>query len=354
MNNDINQLREWFWPLIITSGIILLGIILQRAVVLYIQRISKKTDWKGGVVVISSLRGMIILISVLAGTYIGLSYSPLPPNVLITVQKLHKVFEIFIVTFVIARILTGLFKAYTLREKGIQRSLSLFNTIIKLIVYCIGGLIMLQALGISITPIITALGVGGLAVALALQDTLSNLFAGVHLTATHVIKPGDYVMLSTSEEGTVSDITWRYTTLLTQANNIVVIPNSKMASAIVTNYSLPQKNLDVSLPFGISYNSDLEKVERVTIEVAKAVMTELGVTGEEPTFRFKEFGTSAINCSISLTVHQFTQQYVMKHTLMKALHKRFKQEGIVIPFPPVNIVQIQPHPDPPHQGGNRI
>lgn len=347
MNTDITEFKEWFWPIVITSGIILLGIIIQRAIIIYVQRYSQRTKWQGGKVVISSLKGMIVIISILAGTYIGLSYSPLPPNVLINVQKLHKVSEIFIVTFIIARLLTGLFKAYTLRERGIQRSLSLFNTIIKIIVYCIGGLIMLQALGISITPIITALGVGGLAVALALQDTLSNLFAGVQLTATHVIKPGDYIMLNTGEEGTVSDITWRYTTLLTQSNNLIVIPNSKMASALVTNYSLPQKNLDISLPFGVSYNSDLEKVERVTLEVAAAVMKELGVQNETPTFRFKEFGNMAINCNISLTTHSFTQQYVMKHNLMKALYKRFKQEGIIIPFPPVNNVQVIGPPSSP-------
>ena len=341
MNNDLTQLKEWFWPLIITFSIILTGIIVQRLVIVYLQRISKKEKWQGGLVIISSLRGMIILISVLAGIYLGLSVSPLPANVLDTVQKLHKVFEIFIITFITARVLTGLLKAYTLREEGIKRSISLFNSIIKIVVYCIGGLIILQALNISITPIITALGVGGLAVALALQDTLSNLFAGVQLTATHVIKPGEYIILSSGEEGTVNDINWRYTTLITQSNNLVVIPNSKMASTIVTNYSLPVKNLDVSLPFGIAYNSDLDKVEKITLEVAKTIMTEMGVIGEEPTFRFKEFGTAAINCSISITVHHFMQQYVMKHNLMKALYKRFKQEGIVIPYPPVNTVYLR-------------
>ncbi|HTA82702.1 MAG TPA: mechanosensitive ion channel family protein [Bacteroidia bacterium] len=340
MNNDLTQLKEWFWPLIITFSIILTGIIVQRLVIVYLQRISKKEKWQGGLVIISSLRGMIILISVLAGIYLGLSVSPLPANVLDTVQKLHKVFEIFIITFITARVLTGLLKAYTLREEGIKRSISLFNSIIKIVVYCIGGLIILQALNISITPIITALGVGGLAVALALQDTLSNLFAGVQLTATHVIKPGEYIILSSGEEGTVNDINWRYTTLITQSNNLVVIPNSKMASTIVTNYSLPAKNLDVSLAFGVSYDSDLDKVEKVTLQVAQVVMNELGVTGESPTFRFKEFGTAAINCSISITVHNFTQQYVMKHNLMKALYKQFKQEGIVIPYPQVYAVSL--------------
>ena len=346
MNNDITQLKEWFWPLIIASGIILTGIIVQKLIFLYVHRLSKRTRWKGGLVIISSLRGMIVLISVLTGVYLGLKASPLPQNVLDVVQKLHKVFEIFIITFITARLLTGLLKAYTHREEGMKRSISLFNSIIKILVYCIGGLIILQSLGISITPIITALGVGGLAVALALQDTLSNLFAGVHLTAAHIIKPGDYVLLSSNEEGAVNDINWRCTTLLTQSNNLVVIPNSKMASTIVTNYSLPTKNLDVSLSIGIAYGSDLDKVEKVSLEVAKAIMAELGVTEETPSFRFKEFGHLAINCVISLTVHHFTQQNIMKHNLMKALYKRYQQEGIVIPYPQVYKVDVTNPPVP--------
>lgn len=338
MHNDISEISAWLPAIIFTAGIIAFGIILQKLAIAYLHRLARKDRWRGGLVFISSLRGMIVLVSVVAGIYVGLIYSPLQISEMHNIDKLHKVIIILIATIVLGRVLKGMLKAYTQREEGIKRSLSLFNTIISIVVYSVGGLIIMDALGISITPVITALGVGGLAVALALQDTLSNLFAGIHITVAHILKPGDYILLSSGEEGTVSDITWRCTTLLTQTDNVVVIPNSKLASTIVTNYSLPEKSLDISIPITISYTCDLEKVEKVTLELAEAVMREMGVQQANPTFRVKEFGEYGIKCGVSITVHEFKQQYVMRHNLIKRLHKRYQQEGIEIPFPTRNLL----------------
>ncbi|HSY76570.1 MAG TPA: mechanosensitive ion channel family protein [Bacteroidia bacterium] len=341
MNTDITFVKDWLTPLIIFTSIILAGIIIQRFIIVYVHKLSAKNKWKAGVAIIRSLRGMIVLISILVGINLGLSNSPLPANVLHVIQKLHNVFVPFIITFIAARLLTGMLRAYMHRGEDTHSSLSLVNTIINIIVYSLGGLIILQAIGISITPIITALGIGGLAVALALQDTLSNLFAGIQITLTRNTKPGDYIILSSGEEGTVRDITWRNTMLLTQSNNVVVIPNSKLASTVLTNYSLPEESLSVSLNIGVSYDSDLEKVERVTLEVTKAVLLEFDIPDGEPTFRYKEFGNAAINCTISFTVLHITRQYIIRHTLIKRLYKRYKEEGIVIPFPPVNTVYLK-------------
>ena len=342
MKTDINFVKDWLPSLIIFGGIILAGIIIQRLIIVYVNKLSSKQYWKAGPAIVKSLRGMIVLISILVGTYLGLSESPLPPDTLLIIRKLHNVLVLFIITFIAARLLTGLLKAYMHRGEETRSSLSLVNTIINIVVYCLGILVILQAMGISITPIITALGIGGLAVALALQDTLSNLFAGIQITLTRNTKPGDYISLSTGEEGTVRDITWRNTMLLTQSNNIIVIPNSKLASTIVTNYSLPEDSLTVSLNFGISYDSDLEKVERVTLDVTKKMLEEeFHITNGDPTFRFKEFGNTVINCTISFTVQQLMRQYGIRHTLIKRIYKRFKEEGIVIPYPSVNTVILK-------------
>jgi small-conductance mechanosensitive channel len=190
------------------------------------------------------------------------------------------------------------------------------------------------------------LGVGGLAVALALQDTLTNLFAGVHITVARIIKAGDYVMLSSGEEGTVSDITWRVTTLLTTSNNIVIIPNSKLASSIVTNYSLPAKNMDMALPIHVGYNADLEKVEKITLEVAIEVMKELGIENAAPVVRYREFAPSAINLNLWITIHIFTDQPSIRHALMKRIYRRYKQEGIEISLPESTVHIAPPQPSP--------
>ena len=205
----------------------------------------------------------------------------------------------------------------------------------RIIVFIIGILIILHSLGISITPILTALGVGGLAVALALQDTLSNLFAGLHIILTRQIKPGDYIKLETGEEGYVVDITWRNTTIRELPNNYIIIPNLKLAQAIVKNHYLPDREISVTVQLGVSYDSDLEKVERVTIEVAKEVMMEVpgGIPEFQPFIRYHTFGDFSINFTVIMRCREFTDQYLIKHEFIKRLHKRYKDEGIIIPFP---------------------
>jgi small-conductance mechanosensitive channel len=202
-------------------------------------------------------------------------------------------------------------------------------------VYIIGILVLLQSLGISIAPILTALGVGGLAVALALQDTLSNLFAGIHMVASRKIRPGDYVELDGGREGYVEDITWRYTTIRTLSNNMVIIPNAKLASSVATNFALPDREIAISVDVGVAYESDLEKVESVTLEVAREVMEEVegGVPGSEPSIRYRKFDDSSIGFSVNLRAKEFTNQYFIRHAFIKRLHKRYRAEGIDIPFP---------------------
>lgn len=336
VTDGITVVKDWATPLLIAGIIIIAGLIIQRIVIIYIKRLAKKTRWKGGSVLVSSLRGMILLTSILFGIYYGMSQAPVGEQTILLEHKLHTIFIIFIVTFVIARVLTGLLKTYSHREQSSKGSLSLFKSIINIIVYSLGLLVMLQSFGISITPILTALGVGGLAVALALQDTLSNIFSGIQITLTRTIKPGDYIHLNSGEEGTVIDITWRSTTLLTQSDNMTVIPNSKLATTVITNYSLPKEEFSITVNVGVDYNSDLENVERITLEVAEQVMKEIGIENK-PVFRYKEFGNSSINFNVSMDINEFSQQYILRHEFIKRLYKRFKAEGINIPFPTTSV-----------------
>ncbi|NNM94854.1 MAG: mechanosensitive ion channel family protein [Bacteroidia bacterium] len=333
MRSDVSDISIWLPSAIITAAFIAAGIILQKVATAYFHRLARKNKWKEGLVFVSSLRGMVVLVFTVVGIYEGMVHLPYTIPELPNIKKLQNALIILIATIVAARLFRGLFKVYTHREEGIRRSLSLFNTIIGIVVYSLGGLIILDSLGISITPVLTALGVGGLAVALALQDTLSNLFAGIHITISHILKPGDYIGLSTGEEGTVNDITWRCTTLLTQSGNIIVIPNSKISTANVTNYSLPELSLDFGVYFTVAFSADLNKVEKAGIEEAEQVMKETGLVKGNLVFRVREIGEYGIKCALFLTIHQFKDQYLVRHNLIKRLMLRFAGEGISIPYP---------------------
>ena len=203
------------------------------------------------------------------------------------------------------------------------------------LVVALGVLVVLSGLGISITPMLTALGVGGLAVALALQEPLSNFFAGVFLALAGQIRVGDYVKLDSGHEGHVSDFGWRSTRLRMLANNLVVVPNAKLAQALVVNHHLPSPDLAVLVEVGVDYASDLEHVERVVGEVGADVMATVtgGVAGFQPFVRFHSFGASSIDFTAILRAREYVDQYAVKHEFIKRLHRRFDREGIVIPFP---------------------
>lgn len=150
-----------------------------------------------------------------------------------------------------------------------------------------------------------------------------------------MVNPGDYIKLDTGDEGYVVDIGWRSTSIRTLSNNMIIVPNHKLASAIITNFYQPGKELSILIPIGISYDSNLEKVEKITIDVAKDVMKEVngGVCEFDPFVRYHTFSDFSINFSVVLRVQEFVNQYLIKHEFIKGIHKRYKEEGIEIPFP---------------------
>jgi small-conductance mechanosensitive channel len=324
-------------------GGLLLGVIFEKIIFKEIKKIAYKTTWKGDEVIIHAIHKMPILWFCIAGLYGAIHSIKITPSFLSVIHKTLLISVIFSVTVVLARVAMGYVKLYGEKVGGVFGSTSIFSNLIKFLVFFLGFLIILQSLGIAITPMLTALGVGGLAVALALQDTLSNLFSGIHVIASKQLRIGDYVKLESGEEGYVTDITWRNTTIRALPNNLIVIPNAKLASAIVINYYFPEKEMSVLIQVGVSYNSDLNEVERVTAEVGKEVMKEVsgGVPEFEPFIRYHTFGDSSINFSVILRAKEFVDQYLIKHEFVKRLHQRYKEEGIEIPFP-IRTVYLKP------------
>lgn len=331
----IQKVLQFALPIIIISLSFIGGIALQKLVLPWLIRKTAETKWKGDEVIANSLKGMVVLWSLVVGVYLALPFIPLPLNFLNLVKNILIAIVIFSVTWVTAKIASRFMQIYANKLEGLFLSTTIFVTVTKIFILTVGLLIVFQTLGVSITPILTALGVGGLAVALALQDTLSNLFAGFHIIISKQVRPGDYIKLDTGEEGYVVDITWRYTSIRMLPNNIIIIPNSKFVSSVVTNYYLPEREMAVLVQVGVSYESDLKKVERVTIEVAKEVMktTPGGLPEFEPFIWYHTFGDSSINFTVILRVREFVDQYAIKHEFIKRLHERYNQEGIEIPFP---------------------
>lgn len=326
----------WAMFLTLIAAGITAGWLCERLLARWARWAQKRTIAGWNDVLLSSVHRMPMVWFATAAVYLGVRFARYGEpwdDLAGTAVSVIVIVSLAIVTMRLAAAGIG---GFAKRSSGPQTSTTLVHNVVRLLVLILGTALVLQNLGIDITTLVTALGISGLAVALALQDTLGNLFAGMQIIMSRQIRPGDYVALSTGEEGAVTDIQARNTTIRTfPERNRVLVPNSILASTVVTNYSLPHKRLFITLPIGVAYDSELEKVEAVTLDVARKVLTEVegGLTDEEPFVRFEEFSDFSINFLLRVPVQQFTDQFLIRHELVKRLHRRYGAEGIEIPFP---------------------
>ena len=281
------------------------------------------------------VRKRLPLWSLLIGAWLSAGYWPLTPQGHLLVGRGAFVLGAVSATLAMAALASQAVGTYGLLISPALPVSSLTRNVAWSLIAVLGLLVILNGLGLSITPMLTALGVGGLAVALALQEPLANFFAGLFITLAGQIRVGDYVKLDSGHEGYVADFSWRSTRLRMLANNLIVVPNAKLAQAIVVNHHLPSQDLAVLVEVGVDYASDLRHVERVVVEVGREVMREVagGVPDFEPFIRYHTLGDSSINFTVILRAKEFVDQYLIKHEFVKRLHTRFNDEGIVIPFP---------------------
>ncbi len=233
------------------------------------------------------------------------------------------------------RFVNGLIASYSRKTTSFKNSASIIQGVARGLIFCIGTLVLLGTLGISITPIVASLGITSLAVALALQPTLENFFSGVQLVVDKPIRVGDFIELESGEQGFVERIGWRSTWIKMLPNNTIIVPNSVLSKSKIVNYFYPEKELSVPVEVGVHYSSDLEFVEKVTLEVAKEILVshKWGVDNYETFVVYHTFDSSSINFTVMLRAKEYFNRFWLKSAFIKALHKRFAEEGIVIPYP---------------------
>lgn len=330
--------QTWF-ELILSAVIIALsfvvGLFIKVVILRYISKLAEKTTWKWDDPIVEGLKRYVLLWCVVGGIYLIKNQWVKLPNWNIFINKILIIIFGISALICLVGITTKLIALYGEKVHQAVPMTNLTRSLTKLLVLLLGGLMILNALGISITPLLTTLGIAGLAVALALQDTLSNFFAGFYMTMAKTIRIGDFVKLESGEHGYIEDVDWRVTKVRMLPNNIAIIPNAKLAQSVITNYHQPVQELSVYVQVGVHYNSDLDYVEKITIEVAKGIQqsVEGAVKDYEPRVRYHTFDSSSINLTIIMRAKEYVANYLMKHEFIKQLHKRYKEANICIPFP---------------------
>ena len=332
----IDHPMEVVVPLIVFVVTLAVGYAVRRVFLGALRAWSARRQSRAGRVFTEALRGPVAIWVLILAVHFAIQVSDLPLRYTRWTARGLLVLWILSLTLMCARIAGNLVRFYGDQIPGALPVTTLTETLARLTVIILGLLVLLNQLGVSITPILTALGVGGLAVALALQDTLSNLFAGFYVAVAGQVRLGDYIKMDGGQEGYVTDISWRSTAIRSLGGNMIIVPNSKLAQAIVTNYHLPEKRMSSQVQVGVSYDSKLEHVERVLLEIGAEGAREIpGMLPEPaPSVSFDPgFGDSSLGFTLNYQVAEFANQFGVRNELRRRIFLRFRDERIEMPYP---------------------
>lgn len=328
-----SNITLWTASIIVLLVIFLIGFLLRKYVAEFIQKILYKLGLKISNDTVITSKKYISFWAFLIGLYAAFFTAPLNHKDPVIIKTFYIVFAFSFV------VLLGNLAARAFR-KAVSEAISV--NIIKFIVIFVGVLLILNQVGIKLTPILTALGIGSLAVALALQDTLANFFAGMNILLGEQIKRGDYIKLDSGQEGTVIEIGWRATTIREMSNTIIVVPNIKITSAVISKFNFNKAEVTATVSCGIAYGSNLDDVEKYAIEAASEALSRIdgAVKSFTPVCRFNQLADSSINFTLIFRVKDVFARGGATHEVLKNLKKKFEEKGIDIPFPQ-RVVQIQ-------------
>ena len=336
--------KELLWPAVLFASVVVAGWLLRHILYARLRSSTRSSKTRIDSMLVESLHGPILLWILILAIHLAVEYSDLPRGVTHWSAKLLLALWIISLTLVLSRLSGRLVRTHSTKLEGALPVSTLTEVLASLIIWILGILTLLgQVFDLDIRAMLAALGVGGLAVALALQDTLSNLFAGFYVSVARQIRIGDFIKIDAGQSGYVQDIGWRSTTLLELGGNLIFIPNNKLSQSIVTNYYLPERSFGIGIAIPVTYDSDPSQVERLMTDVASAAVGQVPGLMKEPAPSAKfipGFGESTMNFTLDCHVAEFVDQFLVQDELRKRIYRRFREEG----------VRFQPPPAPPPAG----
>lgn len=326
--------EKLFWrvaqPALTFLAVLLVTLVARRLLLGWLRRRSQPRSF--GSVLVATIGFPSVLWSLAIAIALSLHFVELTPRQLRWATDAMVIFLIASFSLVAASLAVRMLTSYGEKQGMPFAAAGLTRAVTRILVLALGLMALLGYLRISITPVLTALGVGGIAVALALQDTLSNFFAGLHILVERPIFVGDYIRLESGQEGVVSDIGWRTTRLRTLGGNVVVVPNTKITSGTLVNYSLPDPGAILDMPIMVGHEADPEQVTLIARQEAQAVE---GVDKDFTPLVFCDPGVlpTHMQFKLLLRVHDQTQRGRVLSEIRLRLLQRFRQEGVPLPNP---------------------
>ncbi len=254
-------------------------------------------------------------------------------------QEYHGIFSnsyfvliIFTIAYLVERITTHFIKRWLhVSNRRQQRATRFALRFVRLAIYIVALLGVLDYFEVEITPLIAALGIGGLAIGLALNDSLSNFFAGLYIVSASPIQVGDFIEFPIEKiNGYVEDVGWRATRLRTLYNTTLIIPNTRISQSIVVNTYLPNRQVEVPFEYAVPADMDLERIERVSIKIAKRLQKKISgaVRTFKPYMRYTALGEKTVTFNVVFGIEEYTARFLFIHEYIKAFKRQLEKEQL--------------------------
>jgi small-conductance mechanosensitive channel len=334
------MIQKWLIALGVAAGVWLVGWLILHLALEPLRRMMRRSKTHVDDLALRTVRKQLPIWFLALGVAVGAYWAPISATVRLWTDR--SIASIFILSmcWAISSFLTGLIALRADPGQEIPPVNSLIQSLIRIVVLCLGALVILGQMGVAITPLLTALGVSSLAVALALQPTLTNLFAGLSILLSHRIRVGDYVELESGQGGVIIDVGWRSTLIEELAGNTFILPNAKFSEMLVKNYNLPASQHSLSVEVKLAPVVDLERAETIAREVARDVQRTVAgaIHDYEPGVVYKAFGDNGVVMSITLRVRDYRDRGAVTSELIKKLYRRYAELGLEISVAPRHVL----------------
>ena len=331
------------------AATIIFGVLLAlvaRSIVRWLESKAGETETQLDDIVIAAIGTPVQVAIVAVAVFIALKYfGVLPENLQWIVDPRYTTsFYIVIGAWILSSFLHDIIEIYghRLADKSQgdwdDRLVELLVLVIRYVIWFAALMIILSVFEVDITPFLAGAGIAGLAIALAAQDILSNFFGGALITVDKPFKVGDRIRVD-NFYGDVMQIGPRSTRLKTIEYQIVTIPNNKITTNVIINYSMPDPKIKMTIPVSVAYGTDIDKVTKILYEVADDAIknTEYLLADPEPQILFVEFGASELKFIVRIWSKAYNTPDEVKDCLNRRINTRFAAEGIEIPFQQIDI-----------------
>ncbi len=333
----------WLNETLISFGIVGVSWIAAK-ITLYIfthwaPRLAKFTESDLDDRIIEAVRRPVYFIIVLGGLYVAIARLPLPEKVKAIADGIVFVLGVAIVISIALRVIDAVIEWYGSEIAAKTQTtvddqlIPLVEKVANIFILVMGLITVLKHFGYDVLSLLTALGVGSLAIGLAAKETLTNMISGFTIMVDRPFGIGDRIELTGGQVGEVLDIGLRSTKIMMAEQNVLVVPNTELVNTKVINLNYPNPRLKNKITVGIAYGSDVEKAKRIMKECALSIPSVVGEPA--PDVFFTKFGDFSLELIMLYTVEKFTDKIPSQDAINMLVLKRFQEEGIEIPYLPV-------------------